>query len=306
MARVVITGATGTIGSELCRALIARGDEPVALTREAARAGGRLPAGTTIHAWPDPERTEPPAAALAGAAAVVNLAGETIGQRWTPAAKARIRDSRVRVTEMLVAGLRRLEPAQTRPAVLVSQSATGYYGAADERLLDESAPAGADFLARVCVDWEAAAAAAADFTRVVCTRTGVVLSAQAGALAQMLPLYRLGLGGPIAGGAQYVPWIGSGDSVSGLLYCVDHPELSGPVNLTAPAPVTGAELAKTLGRVLRRPALVPVPGLAVRALYGEMAQLVIDGQRAVPRRLLLAGFKFRRTDLEAALRELLR
>jgi uncharacterized protein (TIGR01777 family) len=190
--------------------------------------------------------------------------------------------------------------------VLVSQSATGYYGAADERLLDESAPAGADFLARVCVDWEAAAAAAADFTRVVCTRTGVVLSAQAGALAQMLPLYRLGLGGPIAGGAQYVPWIGSGDSVSGLLYCVDHPELSGPVNLTAPAPVTGAELAKTLGRVLRRPALVPVPGLAVRALYGEMAQLVIDGQRAVPRRLLLAGFKFRRTDLEAALRELLR
>jgi len=306
MAKVVITGATGTIGSELCRALIARGDEPVALTRDPGRVAGRLPAGVEIHAWQDPERTEPPAAALADAAAVVNLAGEPIAQGWTPAAKLRIRDSRVRVTEMLVAGLRRREPAQARPAVLLSQSATGYYGASDEQLLAESAPAGADFLARVCVEWEAAAGAAADLARVVCTRTGVVLSARTGALARMLPLYRLGLGGPIAGGSQYVPWIGLDDAVSGLLYCVDHAELSGPVNLTAPAPVTGTEFARTLGRVLHRPALMPVPALAVRALYGEMAQVVVDGQRAVPRRLLLAGFKFRRTELEAELRELLR
>lgn len=305
MARIVITGGTGTIGRELCRALIARGDQPVVLTRNAAHAADRLPAGVEPREWPAPMDTEPPAAALTDAAAVVNLAGESIAQRWTRSAKRRIWESRILVTEMLVAGLGRLDPS-ARPAVLVSQSATGYYGATDERLLAESAPAGADFLARVCVDWEAAATAAAGTTRVVCTRTGTVLSAAAdGALARMLPFYRLGLGGPIAGGGQYVPWIVIDDVVAGLLYCVDHPELSGAVNLTAPAPVTNAELSRALGRVLRRPAVLPLPRLAVKALYGEMAQVVTTGQRAVPRRLLLAGFKFHRTDLEGSLRELL-
>jgi hypothetical protein len=189
--------------------------------------------------------------------------------------------------------------------VLVSQSATGFYGPSGEKPLDERAAPGADFLGRVVVEWEREALAAAPVSRVVVTRTGVVLSPGSGALAKMLPPFRLGLGGPVAGGRQYVPWVHIDDVVAGLLHCLGEARLTGPVNLTAPNPVTNRELSRTLGRVLGRPAVLPVPGLALRLLYGEMAQIVTTGQRVVPERLLGSGYRFRQPELEPALRDVL-
>jgi uncharacterized protein (TIGR01777 family) len=304
VARVVLTGATGTIGEAVCRALVARGDQVVALTRDLERGRQALGDDVEVRGWPDPSDSPPPAAALAGADGVIHLLGEPVAQRWSPEAKARIRDSRVLATRMLVTGLQGLA-ADARPATLVSQSATGYYGAAGDRELDEKAPAGNDFLAQVVVDWEAEARGAEHLLRVVTTRTGVVLSPSGGALAQMLPFFRAGIGGPVAGGRQYVPWIHLDDVVDGLLFCLDQSEASGPVNLTAPTPVTNSELSRALGHALHRPAVLPVPAFALRVLYGEMASIVTTGQRAVPKQLRTLGFEFDQPELEAALRDVL-
>jgi len=303
--RVVVTGATGTIGRALVSALLARGEEVVALSRDAGRARRSLGDEVEPHAWPSPMDEPPPEAALTGADAVVHLLGEPIAQRWTDEAKEDIRESRVRSTRSLVEGLVALAPDQ-RPRMLVSQSAVGYYGPRDERPVDEDAPAGSDFLAGVVVAWEhEALAAGASGVRVVVTRTGVVLSPSGGALAKMLPFFRLGIGGPVAGGRQYVPWVHLDDVVGAMLFCAGRPEAAGPVNLTAPEPVTNKELSRVLGRVLKRPAFLPVPGLAVKSLYGEMAEIVITGQRAVPARLEQLGYGFRHPDLEVALRDVL-
>lgn len=304
MTVVAVTGATGTIGAAVCRALAARGDQVVALSRDAGRAKAMLGEGVTTFEWSDPNSTPPPAQALAGAGAVIHLLGEPIAQRWTESAKHRIRDSRVMSTRMLVTALRALGD-DARPAVLVSQSATGYYGPCDERALDEQAPAGTDFLAHVVTDWENEALAAADVTRVVTARTGVVLSPSGGALAKMLPPFRLGLGGPVAGGRQYVSWIHLDDEVRALIFSLDHAELRGPVNLTAPNPVDNAELSRALGRALHRPAVLPVPGFALGLLYGEMGEIVTTGQRVLPHRLLELGFEFRQPTIEPALRAVL-
>jgi uncharacterized protein (TIGR01777 family) len=200
-----------------------------------------------------------------------------------------------------VAGLAELSPDE-RPRVLVSQSATGFYGPRGDERLSEEAAAGDDFLAKVVHDWEAEAQRAVELDmRVVTTRTGVVLSEQGGALEKMLPFFKLGIGGPVAGGKQYVPWVHLDDVVGALVACIDG-ELNGPVNVTAPEPVTNSELSRTLGKVLKRPAFAPVPDLAVKALYGEMAMIVTTGQRAVPTRLAQFGYCFRRPSLEAALR----
>jgi hypothetical protein len=301
---VLITGATGTIGRALVAGLQARGDEVVALSRDARRADTALGASVEVHDWPEPERAPPPESALAGAAAVVNLLGEPVAQRWTDAAKIEIRDSRVLATRSLVAALRAL-PETERPQTLVSQSATGFYGPRDERPVDEQAAPGSDFLAGVVVAWEREALAADPSTRVVLTRTGVVLSRGSGALAQMLPPFRIGLGGPIAGGRQYVPWVHIDDVVGALLHCLDQPAVRGPVNLTAPQAVTNAGLARALGRALRRPAVLPIPGFALRLLYGEMAEMITTGQRAIPERLLASGYRFRHPELDAALRDVL-
>lgn len=254
--------------------------------------------------WPNPTAAPPPAAALAGADAVINLIGEPIAQRWSDAAKRRIRESRVASTEMLVAGLRALAVAD-RPTVLVSQSATGFYGPSGERELIQSSPAGEDFLAHVVRDWEAAAHGADELMRVAVTRTGVVLSPSGGALAQMLPFFRLGIGGPVAGGRQYVPWIHLDDVVEALRFCVEEGRAAGPLNLTAPRPVNNAEFSHALGRALRRPTVLPVPGMALQLLYGEMSEIVTTGQRAVPQRLLELGFEFRHPEIEPALRAVL-
>jgi hypothetical protein len=304
MTRIVVTGATGGIGKALSFALRERGDQVVALSRDEEHARKVLGEGIEVASWSDPAGSPAPVRALAGAHAVVHLLGEPVAQRWSEEAKRRIRDSRILSTRQLVAAISGLEEAE-RPAVLVSQSATGYYGPQDDRELDEEAPAGEDFLARVVTAWEAEAQAAEPLMRVIRTRTGVVLSPSGGALAQMLPFFRLGLGGPVAGGRQYVPWIHLDDLVAALSFVIDQQTAAGPVNLTAPNPVTNAQLSRALGRALRRPAILPVPGLALKVLYGEMAQIVTTGQRVIPRRLEQLGFGFGHPEIEPALRDVL-
>jgi hypothetical protein len=292
------------IGRAVCQALVARGDEPVALSRQLQTAAAKPQAGTELHAWAAPTSTQPPAAALKGATGVVHLLGEPVAQRWTSSARRRIHDSRILSTRMLVSALK-LIPADQRPSVLVSQSATGYYGRSDAETITEQAAAGDDFLASVVRDWEAEAMNAAPSMRVVTTRTGVVLAPSGGALAKMLPFFRAGVGGPVAGGRQYVPWIHIDDVISALLFCLDEQAASGPVNVVAPNPVQNSELARVLGRVIHRPAVLPVPALALRARYGGMSEIVTTGQRAVPQRLEQLGFTFRYPELEPALRDVL-
>ncbi|MGI8512510.1 MAG: TIGR01777 family oxidoreductase [Solirubrobacteraceae bacterium] len=299
---VAVTGATGLLGSKVVDALVRRGDHVTALSRDPERAREKLGEGVEAMAWADPKAEAPPAAALAGADGVVHLLGEPVAQRWGESTKREIHDSRVLSTRNLVAALRDV-PAEQRPKALVSQSAIGYYGPRGDEPVDESEPPGEDFLAQVCSEWESTARTAEELgLRVVTTRTGVVLSEGGGALEKMLPPFKLGVGGPVAGGGQYVPWVHTDDVVGGLLHCLDSADAAGAVNLTAPEPVTNKELSKALGRVLHRPAVAPVPALAVKALYGEMAIIVITGVRAVPRRLQELGYGFRRPDLEDALR----
>jgi uncharacterized protein (TIGR01777 family) len=235
---------------------------------------------------------------------VINLIGEPISQRWTEAAKQRIRDSRVLSTRMLVSAVAELDAAD-RPPVLVSQSATGYYGARGDDQLDEDATAGSGWLADLVRDWEAQALSASSFTRVVVTRTGVVISPSGGALAKMLPFFRAGVGGPVAGGRQFVPWIHLDDVVAALLFCLDNDSVSGPVNLTAPTPVDNTTLSKALGRALHRPAVLPVPGFALKILYGQMSEIVTTGQRVVPHQLTTQGYGFAFEDIDSALADVL-
>jgi uncharacterized protein len=281
------------------RALKDRGDAVTVLSRDAGRAHAALGDVRALE-WKDPKVEQPPLESLEGQEGVVHLLGEPVAQRWSEDAKREIRDSRVLSTRNLVSAMAGVE---RRPAVLVSQSATGWYGAQGDEPVDESAPAAGDYLAGVVAEWEAEAQKAEQLgVRVVMTRTGVVLSESGGALEKMLPPFKLGVGGPVAGGRQYVPWIHADDVVGGMLFCLDTPGAAGPVNLTAPEPVTNAELSKTLGRVLRRPAVAPVPALAVKALYGEMASIVTTGARVVPQRLTALGYGYRWPELEPALR----
>lgn len=292
--RVTITGGTGLIGREAVAALRGRGDDVTVLSRSGE--------GDTVR-WADPKAEPPPAVALTGRDAVVHLLGENVAQRWSDDAKQEIRESRELGTRQLVEGIRRL-PESERPRVLVSSSAIGLYGARGDERVDESGEAGDDFLAQVVEAWEREAQAAEELgVRVIRTRTGVVLAEDGGALEKMLPPFKLGVGGPVAGGKQYVPWIHLDDVVGALLFLLDDDAASGAYNITAPEPVTNKELSRALGRVLRRPAVAPVPALALKLLYGEMGRIVTTGVRAVPKRLLEAGYSFRKPDLEQALRE---
>jgi uncharacterized protein (TIGR01777 family) len=298
--RVAVTGATGTIGSATCAALLERGDEVVALTRDPERAREQLGERISAVRWEKPSAEPAPSDALSGCDAVVHLLGEPVDQRWSDEAKRRIRDSRVFGTRYLVAGLRDASP---RPEVLVSQSATGWYGARGDETVDEAEPAADDFLARVVRDWEGEARAAEELgLRVVLTRTGVVLSPSGGALGKMMLPFKLGVGGPVAGGRQYVPWVHLDDVVGAIVCALEDERVRGPVNLTAPEPATNRELSKALGRVLRRPAVMPVPGFALKLMYGEMSSIVTTGARVVPARLGELGYRFRQPDLEDALR----
>jgi uncharacterized protein (TIGR01777 family) len=297
--KVAVTGATGLIGSRLVRALQARGDEVTVLSRDPQRARETL-GDVEAHAW-SPLQEPAPTAALAGRDGVVHLAGESVAQRWSDEAKRAIRDSRELGTRHLVAGISAAEP---RSRTLVSASGVDYYGPRGDEPLTEDASPGDDFLARVCVAWEREARAAVELgVRVVNLRTAVVLDKSGGALAKMLPFFRLGIGGPVAGGRQYLPWIHADDVVGLYLAALDDATWQGPVNAGAPGPPTNREFSRALGRALRRPAVAPIPGLAVRLLYGDMAQIVTTGQRVIPERALANGYAFRHTDLDAALRD---
>ena len=290
MKRFAVTGGTGLIGRRVVDALRARGDDVTVLSRAAP--------GTVQ--WTDPTAGPPPPEALAGRDGVVHLLGENVAQRWTTAAKRRIRESRELGTRHLVEALARLSDDE-RPQALVSMSAIGYYGARGDEPVDETAPPGDDFLAQVVLAWEAEARKAEELgMRVAIPRTGVVLTGDGGALAKMLTPFKLGVGGPVAGGSQYVPWVHLDDVVGALLFLLDRGR--GTYNVTAPEPVTNSELSKALGRALKRPAVLPVPALAIRTLYGEMAWVVTTGVRAVPTRLVDEGYSFAQPDLDDALR----
>jgi uncharacterized protein (TIGR01777 family) len=298
--RVTVTGATGRVGGALVGALLARGDEVTVLSRSPEKARRAL--GVDAVAW-SPLEEAAPRAGLDGRDAVVHLAGEDVAQRWTEDAKRRILESRENGTRNLVAGLREAAP---RPGVLVSASAVGWYGPRGDERLTEDEPAGSDFLAEVVTAWEREADRATDVgLRVVEVRTGVVLDKDGGALSKMLPFFKLGIGGPVAGGKQYLPWIHLDDIVGIYLAALDGHDWSGPVNATAPEPATNKDFSHALGRAIHRPAFAPVPGLAVKALYGDMAEMVTAGQRAVPQRALELGYRFRHPDLDEALRSAL-
>jgi uncharacterized protein (TIGR01777 family) len=299
--KVTVTGATGMIGRRLVAELKSRGDEVTVLSRNPEKAKAAL--GVEAFAW-DPENEQAPVEALAHRDAVVHFAGESVSQRWTASAKAAIRSSRVDGTANLVAGLRQASP---RPSVLVSGSAVGWYGPRGAEPVDESTEPGSDFLAQVCVDWEKAAAEAQELgIRTAILRTGVVMTADGGALGRMLPPFKAGVGGPVAGGAQMMPWIDVDDVVGITLAALDGDERwSGPINATAPEPVSNKEFSKTLGKVLSRPAFSPVPAFAMKAMFGEMSQIVLTGQNAVPAKAIELGYNWRRPQLEQSLRAVL-
>lgn len=326
--RIAITGATGLIGRRVVTALRERGDEITVLSRNPKRASEQLekstrstdkPGETTgepgethvldetmgaleARGW-DPTREPAPPQALAGRDAIVHLAGENIAQRWSAVAKQAIRDSRVTGTRQLVQGIGELAEAE-RPRVLVSGSAIGYYGAHGDEPIDEEAPAGSDFLAQTCLAWEAEADATAERhgVRVVKVRTGVVLDREGGALAKMLPPFKLGVGGPVAGGRQYISWIHPQDLVGIVIAAIDDSRWQGAINATAPQPQRNSDFSKVLGRALHRPSLLPVPAVGLKLMYGEMAEIVTTGARVLPAKALVLGYEFRYPELDTALR----
>jgi len=302
--RAVMTGATGFIGTRLLEHLAAAGwDSPVVLSRDPARASQTLGRFHPVtHRW-DPMIGLPPVEAFDGAAAVFHLAGESVANgRWTKARKQRIRDSRVTGTRNLVAGLQRLA---TRPAMLISGSAVGYYGPRGDETLTESASPGHDFLAEVCMAWEEAALAARSLgIRVALSRTGVALG-NGGALAKMLLPFKLGAGGPLASGRQWMPWIHVDDLAALLLFAAETPSLAGPFNAVAPQPVTNRDFTRALARQLHRPAFFPAPYFALRVAFGEMASMLVASQRAVPQAAEQAGYQFRYPDINATLSDIL-
>jgi uncharacterized protein (TIGR01777 family) len=291
--RVTITGATGRIGQSLVDALRERGDDVTILSRS-GRPG-------TVR-W-DPKSGPAPAEALSGRDGVIHLAGEDVGQRWNAKVKEEIRASRELGTRNLVAGIAAADP---RPRVLVSASASGYYGPRGPEPVDESEPPSDDFLGEVVQVWEREARAAEELgLRVALMRTGVVLDKDGGALSKMLPPFKMGVGGPVAGGEQYLPWIHRDDVVGLYLAALDGDDWSGPINASAPNPVTNAEFSKALGKALHRPAILPVPGFGLKVLYGEMSMIVTGGVNMVPRRATDLGYRFRHPEVGEALRSAL-
>jgi hypothetical protein len=303
---VVIAGGTGLIGRALARSLLADGHRVSVLSRSAEPR--HLPEGAVARRW-DARTAAGWIDLVEEADALVNLAGESLAGsgplpgRWTADRKAVIRDSRLGAGAAVAEAL---ATAERRPAVLVQASGVGYYGPADDADLPEDAPAGEDFLARLAAEWEASTAGVEGLgVRRAVVRTGIVLSGDGGALPRLALPFRLFAGGPLGSGRQWVPWIHIADEVGAIRFLIDHPEAEGAFNLVAPNPVTNADLARALGRVLGRPALLPTPAFALRAMMGEVADLVLTGQRALPARLERLGYRYRFPQVEPALRDLL-
>lgn len=297
--RALVTGATGFIG----RALVQRLAKPIILTRDVGKARMAFPTAD-VYPW-DPSKEPAPEVAFRGVDVVFNLAGEPVASgRWNPTKKQAIRDSRITGTANLIAGM---QAVAERPKVLVSASAVGYYGDRRDELLYETSQAGDDFLAGVCVDWEQAAAPASELgLRVVQPRIGIVLGRGGGALAKMLTPFRWGVGGRLGTGAQWMPWIHLDDVVGLLLHAAESPAVCGPLNATAPKPVTNRDFTREIARALRRPALFPVPGPALRLAVGEFANILLASNRVIPRVAQQTGFDYRYPALDGALRAILR
>ncbi len=299
--RVVIAGGSGFIGRALTTRLVAAGHEAVLLSRTPHRVTG-LPVGVCAVGW-DGVTVEKWGDLVAGSA-VVNLAGESIASgRWSERRKRRLRESRLRSTQTLVAAIERADPA---PTVLVQGSAVGFYGPEEDQIFTEASPAGSGFLAELCGDWEAASSSVEDLgVRRAVIRTGVVLSPEGGALPRILLPFRLFAGGPVGHGRQWLPWIHLIDEVEAIRFLIEKSEAAGFFNLTSPNPLTNREFAKVVGKTLKRPSFMPAPALALRLLLGEMADLVLEGQRALPQRLEELGYRFRFPTAETALLDLL-
>jgi len=297
--KVTVSGATGRVGRHLVAALKARGDDVVALSRDPDKAGEQL--GVKAYAW-DLKNEAVPKEALLGRDAVVHLAGEDVGQRWNKEIKAEILDSREKGTRNMVHSIFETKP---RPKTFVCASAAGYYGDRGSEVVGEAEPPGSDWLSEVCARWERQAETAKVGTRLVIVRTGIVLDADGGALAKMLPPFKAGVGGPIGSGKQYMPWIHLDDLIGIYLAAIDNQDFHGPINASAPEPATNKDFAKALGHAIKRPALAPVPGIAIKAMYGEMSQIVLKGVRMMPGRAAELGYEFQHPDLGEALRSTL-
>jgi uncharacterized protein (TIGR01777 family) len=294
---VTISGASGLVGRHLLRVLGGDGHKLHVLSRHA---GTNLPNGVKLTVW-DPKNL-PPAVSIEEADALIHLSGEPVAQRWTAEAKRRIRDSRVGSTERLVEAISKLA---RRPACLVCASAVGYYGSRGDEILEESSPPGSGFLPEVCAAWEKAAEKAADLgVRVASIRIGMVLDKRGGALGRLLAPFRAGVGGRLGSGRQWMSWIHVGDLAELFRFVIEGP-LKGALNGVAPFPVSNAEFTQELARALKRPALLPVPEFALKALLGDMAEIVLASQRVVPRAVEGAGFRFRFPQLGPALGDLL-
>jgi hypothetical protein len=295
---LTITGASGLIGRRLIRNLGSAGHKLTVLSRHA---GTNVPPNVTVVVW-DPMKGPAPEGGLRGADAVIHLAGEPVGQRWSLDVKRRIRDSRVTGTRKLVEALGKMGAP---PRILVSASAVGYYGSRGDEVLREDSPPGASYLAEVCEAWEQESAAAAELgIRVVRIRIGIVLDAKGGALQQMLPPFRMGVGGRLGDGRQWMSWIHLEDLAAMFQYAVENP-VSGAWNGVAPFPVSNADFTRTLAGALHRPAIFPVPVFALKLLFGEMSEILLGSQRVMPAAAEAAGFRFRFPELSGALKDVL-
>ena len=302
MANVLVSGGTGFIGSRVCTALHKQGDTVHVLSRNPTRAQTKLKSVRAVYGW-NPEAEKIPSEATSDVKAVVHLAGETIAGRWNAEKKRRIRDSRILSTRNLVESLAEVS---TKPDVLVCASAIGYYGDSGDDHFTEVSPVGTDFLAKVCQEWETEAQKADAFgIRVVMVRIGLVLGLGGGLLTQVLPPFKMGVGGILGSGRQWMSWIHVDDVIGIVIHALENAEIRGPLNATAPVPVRNVEFTKTLGTVLRRPTLLPVPTFGLKLMMGEFADFVVLSQNVLPEKTEVSGYEFRYRTLEPALRDLL-
>ncbi len=300
--RILMTGATGFIGPYLATRLQREGHSPTILIRSKEEAKG-VPEGVSFLEG-DPTRKGAWQSALSEHEAVINLAGASIFSKWTDQQKRLIRESRIETTRNIVEAI---EPGRNPAFTLLNASAVGYYGFHEDEELTEESPPGDDFLATVALEWEQEALKAKERgARVVITRFGIVLGPGGGALGQMIPLFRKFIGGPIGSGRQWFSWVHMNDLAEAFLFLINHPEISGPVNVCSPSPVRNVDLARALGRVLHRPSLLPAPAFMIRLVLGEFGSVILKGQRVVPRRLLESGFVFRYPQIDQALETVVR
>ncbi len=301
--RAILTGGAGLLGRALAASLSTDGYETILLSRTPERVRD-LPKNTRVERWDG--RTAAGWGKLAdGADVIVNLAGENLASGlWTAERKARLRQSRINAGRAVVEAV---QASRSKPKVVIQQSGIGHYGIHGDEVLTEDDKPGTDFLASVTLDWEAATAPVEEMgVRRVVTRSAIVFTPKGGILSLMALPFHLFVGGPVGSGRQWLAWIHIDDHISAMRFLIDNPQASGPFNLTAPNPVTNAEFGRVLGRVLGRPALMPAPAIALKLALGEMSMMILEGQRAVPERLVKLGFAFRYPDIESALRNLLR